>query len=158
MRIGIGFDVHRLESGRELWLGCVHFQEAPRGLSGHSDADVVAHAVCDALLGASGLGDIGDHFPPSDDRWKGFPGRGFLEAVAAMIRDAGWKIANVDCTVMCEAIHLGSRKAEMAAQIAGYLNVDPDVVNVKATTFEGHGAVGRGEVIACEAAALIQRL
>jgi len=154
-RFGIGYDVHALVEGRKLMMGGVHFADAPRGLDGHSDADVVAHAVCDALLGAAAMGDIGEHFPPSDDRWKAFPGGGFLERVAGMLSDAGWRIVNVDCVVMCDAITLGARKKEMAATIAGHLGVDREQVNVKATTFEGHGAVGRGEIIACEAIASI---
>ena len=156
-RFGIGYDVHALVEGRPLIMGCVRFDDAARGLDGHSDADVVAHAVCDALLGAAAMGDIGEHFPPSDDRWKGFPGGGFLERVAAMLRDAGWSIVNVDCVVMCDAITLGSRKTEMAAAMAGHLGLGREQVNVKATTFEGHGAVGRGEIIACEAIAAITR-
>lgn len=154
---GIGFDVHRLVEGRPLMLGCVPFADAPRGLEGHSDADVVVHAVCDALLGAAGLGDIGDHFPPSDERWRDFPGHAFLEAVAAMLKGAGWTVTNVDCTVMSDAVRLGPRKEEMATRMAGYLDVEPDRVNVKATTFEGAGAVGRGEVIACQAIAGVRK-
>jgi 2-C-methyl-D-erythritol 2,4-cyclodiphosphate synthase len=155
MRIGIGYDVHALTAGRKLMLGCVHFSESPVGLSGHSDADVVAHAVCDALLGAAGLGDIGEHFPPSDDKWKDHPGKGFLARVAAMVRERGFEIGNIDCVVMCENIRLGERKAEMATAMATALGIDAGRVNVKATTFEKHGAVGRGEIISAEAIATI---
>ncbi len=154
-RIGVGYDVHALADGREMWLGCVRFEDAPRGLDGHSDADVVAHAVCDALLGAAGLGDIGDHFPPSDAKWKDYPGRGFLTEVASMIRAKGYEIGNIDCVVMSDVLNLGARKREMADAMALHLEIDSDLVNVKATTFEGHGAVGRGEVIACEAIAML---
>ena len=156
-RVGIGYDVHALEKGLSLMLGCVHFADAEAGLRGHSDADVVAHAVCDAILGAVGMGDIGDHFPPDQPRWKDYPGKEFLAAVAGMARDAGYEIGNVDCVVMCDAINLGPRKRTMAGAMAEALAIDADAINVKATTFEGHGAVGRGEVIACEAIALLTR-
>jgi 2-C-methyl-D-erythritol 2,4-cyclodiphosphate synthase len=155
MRIGIGYDVHALVDGRKLMLGCVHFADSSLGLSGHSDADVVAHAVCDALLGAVGLGDIGEHFPPGDDEWKDYPGSGFLANVAGMVRERGFEIGNIDCVVMCQNIMLGDRKKEMAAAMAIALGIDAGQVNVKATTFEKHGAVGRGEIIAAEAIATI---
>ena len=155
VRIGNGTDVHRLVEGRRLMLGCVHFEESRVGLEGHSDADVVAHAVCDALLGAAGMGDIGDHFPPSDSRWKDYPGSGFLEAVAGMLGNAGWRIGNVDCVVMSDAVRLGGHKPEMAAAMAEHLGIAASQVNVGATTAEGHGAVGRGEIIACHAVATI---
>ena len=155
VRIGNGTDVHRLVEGRKLMLGCVHFEGSRLGLEGHSDADVVAHAVCDALLGAAGMGDIGDHFPPSDAQWKDHPGRGFLKTVAGMLAGAGWRVANVDCVVMSDAVRLGERKREMAVAMAKHLGVDASQVNVKATTAEGHGAVGRGEIIACHAVAAI---
>jgi len=155
MRIGNGTDVHRLVEGRKLMLGCVHFDGSPLGLEGHSDADVVAHAVCDALLGAAGMGDIGDHFPPSEAQWKDHPGSGFLETVSGMLGRAGWSIGNVDCVVMSDEVRLGERKAAMAAAMATHLGVDASQVNVGATTAEGHGAVGRGEIIACHAVAII---
>lgn len=154
-RIGIGYDVHRLTPGRELTLGCVRFEDAPAGLEGHSDADVVAHAVCDALLGAAGLGDIGDHFPPTDPRYENFPGGGFLSRTARMLVEAGFEIVNVDCVVMSDAVRLGDRKRAMAVTMAAHLGIDADRVNVGATTLEGTGPVGRGEVIACEAIAAI---
>jgi len=155
-RIGIGYDVHRVEEGRKLMLGCVHFADSDVGLEGHSDADVVAHAICDALLGAAGLGDIGQHFPPSDAKWKDHPGSGFLQAVGHMLRHAGYHIVNIDCTVLADVVRLGERKHEMAVTISSHLAIDPSRVNVKATTCEGRGAVGRGEVIACEAVASLQ--
>ena len=155
VRIGNGSDVHRLVEGRKLMLGCVHFDGSPLGLEGHSDADVVAHAVCDALLGAAGMGDIGDHFPPSDAQWKDHPGGGFLETVSGMLSDAGWCIANVDCVVMSDAVRLAGRKREMAAAMATRLGIEASQVNVGATTAEGRGAVGRGEIIACHAVATI---
>lgn len=155
LRIGNGTDVHRLVEGRRLMLGCVHFEESHVGLEGHSDADVVAHAVCDALLGAAGMGDIGDHFPPSDARWKDYPGAGFLDAVAGMLVNAAWRINNVDCVVMSDAVRIGARKREMAEAMAKHLGIAASQVNVKATTAEGHGAVGRGEIIACHAVVTI---
>jgi len=151
MRIGIGYDVHALAAGRKLMLGCIHFADSALGLSGHSDADVVAHAVCDALLGAVGLGDIGEHFPPGDDKWKDYPGKDFLSRVAVMVRERGFEISNIDCVVMCENVKLGQRKSEMAVAMAAALGIDPGRINVKATTFEKHGAVGRGEIISAQA-------
>lgn len=156
MRVGIGYDVHALAAGEPLWLGCVEFENAEKGLVGHSDADAVAHAVCDALLGAAGMGDIGDHFPPSEEEWKDFPGKDFLSRVATMLSGRGLSIVNIDCVVMSDAVRLGPRKRGMAHAMAAALGIPPERVNVKATTFEGHGAVGRGEVIACEAVALLE--
>jgi len=155
--IGNGFDVHTLKEGRRLMLGCVHFADSPVGLEGHSDADVVAHAVCDALLGAAGLGDIGDHFSDSDPAYKDYPGGSFLSRVAEMIKITGCEIVNIDCVVMCDAVKLGERKEAMAATMAGHLGMDAAQVNVGATTYEGHGPVGRGEMIACQAVAMIER-
>lgn len=157
MRVGNGYDAHRVVAGRELWLGCVHFTGSDVGLEGHSDADVVAHAVCDALLGAAGLGDIGEHFPDADPKFKNYPGAGFLSGVAEMVREAGYKIANIDCVVLCEIVRLGDTKKEMAEAMAGHLGVDVSCVNVKATTNEGRGAVGRREIVACEAVAALER-
>jgi len=154
-RAGIGYDVHAFADGRPLWLGCVHFEDAGRGLAGHSDADVVAHAICDALLGAAGLGDIGDHFPDTDAKWKDAAGATLLSEVAAKVRSDGFEIENIDCVVMSDAVRLGERKKQMEDAMAQALDLNPDRINVKATTFEGHGAVGRGEVIACEAIATL---
>lgn len=157
LRIGIGYDVHTLKAGRPLMLGCVHFEDSRVGLDGHSDADVVAHAVCDALLGAAGLGDIGEHFPPTDPQFKDFPGGSFLGRTAKMLEEKGFEVLNVDCVVMSDAVVLGERKKAMAVTIAGHLGIDGDRVNVGATTHEGTGPVGRGEVIACQAAALVEK-
>lgn len=155
-RIGNGYDSHRVAEGRELWLGCVHFDDAPAGLEGHSDADIVAHAICDALLGAAGLEDIGRHFPDTDDKYAGYPGRKFLEEVADMVYDAGYEISNVDCVVLCESVRIAPRREQMVSAIADALDIDDTQVNVKATTNEGRGAVGRGEIIACYAVASIE--
>jgi 2-C-methyl-D-erythritol 2,4-cyclodiphosphate synthase len=154
-RVGIGWDVHPLIKGRELYLGGVHFENAPKGLEGHSDADVVCHAVCDALLGALALGDIGQHFPDSDAKYKNASGREFLEAVRDMIEQKNYHIENIDCTVMSDAVRLGNKKGAMSATIASHLGIESRCVSIKATTWEGHGAVGRGEVIACQAVALV---
>jgi len=156
IRNGIGYDVHAVGQGRPLMLGCVPFEDAQVSLIGHSDADVVSHAICDALLGAAALGDIGEHFPDTDARWKDAPGRDFLSRVAGLVRGAGYDIVNVDCTVLCDVVRLGARKRDMASAIATHLGVEPNAVSVKATTFEGKGAIGRGEAIACEAIATIE--
>jgi 2-C-methyl-D-erythritol 2,4-cyclodiphosphate synthase len=155
-RVGIGWDVHPLVEGRELYLGGVHFSGARKGLKGHSDADVVCHAICDALLGAAALGDIGVHFPDSDPGYKNTPGVEFLAAVGEMLKKRNYHVVNVDCTVMSDAVRLGDRKSEMAKAMATHLGIDADRVSVKATTWEGHGAVGRGEVIACQAIAMVE--
>lgn len=155
-RTGIGWDVHVLEEGRELVLGCVRFPEEKRGLKAHSDGDVVCHAICDAVLGAAALGDIGEHFPDTDEAYRGYPGARFLERVREKIDDA-FVIVNVDCVIMSDAVRIGARKREMANAIATHLAIDPENVGVKATTWEGHGAVGRGEVIACQAVVTLHR-
>jgi len=154
-RIGIGWDVHPLVEGRELYLGGVRFEGERRGLAGHSDADVVCHAICDALLGALSLGDIGEHFPDTDKRYKNFPGTKFLEIVRGMVDDCGYKIVNIDCVVMSDAVRLAKKKHEMRQTIAVKLGIEADYVSVKATTWEGHGSIGRGEVIAAQAVALV---
>jgi 2-C-methyl-D-erythritol 2,4-cyclodiphosphate synthase len=154
-RNGIGWDVHPLVEGWGLHLGCVHFPDVGKRLVGHSDADVVSHAICDALLGAAALGDIGEFFPDTDPRYKDYPGCEFLKEVRRILHDRGYRIVNVDCTVMSDAVRLGRKKKEMALAIATALELPPGRVSVKATTWEGCGAVGRGEIIACEAIALI---
>jgi 2-C-methyl-D-erythritol 2,4-cyclodiphosphate synthase len=156
-RTGIGYDVHAVAAGRPLMLGCVHFEDAKVGLAGHSDADVVAHAISDAILGAAALGDIGEHFPNTDEQWKDAESKEFLIKVAGMVRELGYEIVNIDCTVLSDVVRLGDRKRDMVAAIAGYLDIAPNCVNVKATTFEGKGAIGRGEAIACEAIATLER-
>jgi 2-C-methyl-D-erythritol 2,4-cyclodiphosphate synthase len=153
VRVGLGFDVHAFsdDAGRALVLGGVTF-DGHRGLEGHSDADVVAHACADALLGAAALGDIGAHFPDTDPAWRDADSIQLLTAVAAMVRDAGWAPGNVDCTVVLEAPKLAPRRAEMEAALAAAVGAD---VSVKAARAEGLGALGRAEGIACWAVAVV---
>ncbi|HET7487660.1 MAG TPA: 2-C-methyl-D-erythritol 4-phosphate cytidylyltransferase [Acidimicrobiales bacterium] len=154
VRVGQGHDVHPFAADRRLVLGGVVF-EGERGLQGHSDADVVAHAVADALLGAAGLGDLGRHFPDSDPAWAGADSIRLLAEVVRRVADAGWRPANADCTVVLERPRLADRRAEMEARLAGVLGAP---VNVKATRPEGLGALGRSEGIACTAAVLLTRV
>jgi 2-C-methyl-D-erythritol 2,4-cyclodiphosphate synthase len=151
-RVGIGFDSHRLVPGRRLVIGGVHIQ-FERGLDGHSDADVLAHAVTDALLGAAGLGDIGEHFPDTDERWRDADSMQLLASVVQSVRDAGFRIVNVDCTVVMEAPKLSPHRQAIREQLAGVLGLDATRVNVKASTGEGMGFVGRGEGVAALAVA-----
>jgi 2-C-methyl-D-erythritol 2,4-cyclodiphosphate synthase len=154
MRIGQGFDVHALAAGRRLVIGGVHIP-FEKGLAGHSDADVLIHALCDALLGAAGLGDIGGHFPDADPRYKDADSRQLLRAVAQKVRDAGFEIGNVDATVIAQAPRLAPHIPAMLANLAEDLRVRIEQVNVKAKTAEKLGAIGRGEGIAAEAIALV---
>jgi 2-C-methyl-D-erythritol 2,4-cyclodiphosphate synthase len=151
-RSGIGWDAHRLELGRPLVLGGVRVPDAERGLVGHSDADVLTHAVIDALLGAAGLGDIGQHFPDSDERWRDADSIELLRAVRAMLPDAP---VNVDATVVCEAPALNPYRSQMQQRLADALDVRAEAVNVKFTTAERMGFVGRGEGIAALAIATL---
>ena len=155
-RIGEGWDVHALVEGRKLILGGV---EVPyhRGLLGHSDADVLLHALTDALLGAAALGDIGRHFPDTDPRWRGADSRTLLRAVAGMLQERGWSISNVDATVIAQAPKLAPHIPGMVAAIRADLGLAADRVNVKAKTSERLGYAGRGEGIAAEAAVLLRR-
>jgi 2-C-methyl-D-erythritol 4-phosphate cytidylyltransferase / 2-C-methyl-D-erythritol 2,4-cyclodiphosphate synthase len=155
-RVGMGYDVHRLVSGEELWLGGVRIAH-DKGLAGHSDADVVLHALVDAILGALGDGDIGTHFPPSDARWKGAPSSLFARHAAELARRSGYAVANVDCTIVCEAPRIGPHREAMRACIADLLGVPPAVVSIKATTTEGLGFAGRAEGIAAQALATLQQ-
>ncbi len=156
MRVGIGHDTHRLEEGRPLILGGVRVEHA-RGLVGHSDADVVLHALTDALLGAAGLGDIGDAFPDTDPTWKGADSRLFLRAALARLNREGWRVVNVDVIVFAQEPKLGPVKNAIRASLAELLGVAPDAVNVKAKTGERVGHLGRGEAMACQVVALIDR-
>ena len=154
IRIGMGFDVHRLVEGEELWLGGIRLDHS-KGLSGHSDADVALHAIVDALLGAVANGDIGSHFPPSDPRWKGASSDRFLEHAAKLVREAGYGVGNVDLTIICEAPKIGPHRDAMRTRIADLLGVDIALVSVKATTTERLGLTGRGEGIAAQAIATV---
>ena len=154
-RTGMGFDVHAFGGDGPVMMGGVAIPHE-RGLVGHSDADVVLHAITDALLGAAGLGDIGDHFPPSDPQWKGAASELFLAHAAALVRDQGAIIDGVDCTVVAEAPRIGPHRLAMRERIAGILGLDPGRVSVKATTTERLGFTGRGEGIAAQAVANIR--
>jgi 2-C-methyl-D-erythritol 2,4-cyclodiphosphate synthase len=154
VRVGIGYDIHRFAAGRELVIGGVPLP-GETGLDGHSDADVLAHAIIDALLGAAGLGDIGTHFPPEDDRWSGVDSMDLLRRTAGLIGDRSLRLANVDATIVAERPRLAEHIPEMKAAIAGALDVGAGLVNIKATTNEGLGPVGRGEGIAAMAVALL---
>jgi 2-C-methyl-D-erythritol 2,4-cyclodiphosphate synthase len=154
MRIGHGFDVHQLAVGRKCIIGGVDIP-FERGLDGHSDADVLLHAICDALLGAAGLGDIGKHFPPSDDKFKGIDSRELLRHVVALLKAKNYLVNNIDATVICEAPKLSPHTAQICANIAADCFVDVSQINVKATTTEKLGFTGRGEGIAAEAVCTI---
>jgi len=156
MRIGQGFDAHALVAGRKLVIGGVDIPHE-KGLAGHSDADVLIHAVCDALLGAAGLGDIGKHFPDSDARFKGIDSRKLLREVARLLKERGLTVANVDATIIAQAPRMAPHIPVMRANLAADLGIAPDAVNVKAKTTEKLGFVGRGEGIAAEAVALLEK-
>lgn len=154
-RIGNGFDVHAFGPGDHVTLGGVRIAHSA-GLEAHSDGDVLLHALCDALLGALALGDIGKHFPPSDARWKDADSRDLLRAVAGMMSERGWRISNVDTTLICEQPRIGPHVERMRASIAQDLDADIDAISIKATTTERLGFTGRGEGIAAQAVVLIQ--
>jgi 2-C-methyl-D-erythritol 2,4-cyclodiphosphate synthase len=157
LRTGIGYDSHRFsDSGRRLVLGGVEVP-AQQGLAGHSDADVVSHSLADALLGAAGLGDIGDHFPDDDPRWAGADSIELLGRVAEMLAGQGWRTVNADVTVLAEGPRLGPLKQTMSERLGGALGIEPALVNVKATTNEGMGFIGRGEGIGVLAVVTIER-
>ncbi len=154
MRVGIGRDSHKLAKGRRLVVGGVEI-ESRVGAVAHSDGDVLLHVVIDAMLGAAGLGDIGDHFPDTDPQYEGADSRGLLKKVAALLGANGLRVGNVDATVLLERPKLGALKGQMRENIATDLGLEPDAVNVKAKSAEGLGAVGRGEAIAAEAVVLV---
>jgi 2-C-methyl-D-erythritol 2,4-cyclodiphosphate synthase len=154
IRIGHGFDVHQLVVGRKCIIGGVDIP-FEKGLDGHSDADVLLHAICDALLGAAALGDIGKHFPPSDNQFKGIDSRELLRHVVALLKVKNYVVNNIDATVICEAPKLSPHTAQMCANIAVDCAVDETQINVKATTTEKLGFTGRGEGIAAEAVCTI---
>jgi 2-C-methyl-D-erythritol 2,4-cyclodiphosphate synthase len=157
-RTGIGYDSHRLEAGRRLVLGGVEVPGAERGLAGHSDADALTHAVIDALLGAAGLGDIGQHFPDDEERWRDSDSLDLLSQVCVFLDDHGYTVRHVDATVICEAPKLGAFRDDMRRTLAGTIGVGARAVNVKFTTNEGMGALGRGEGIAAMAVATLERV
>ena len=157
IRIGHGFDVHRLVEGRKCVIGGVDIP-FERGLLGHSDADVLLHAICDALLGAAALGDIGHHFPDSDARYKGIDSRALLKHVAALLTERGYRVENIDATIIAEAPKMSPHTAQMVRNIADDLGLAGEQVNVKATTTERLGFTGRGEGIAAEAVCLISKV
>ncbi len=156
MRIGLGHDIHRLATGRSLILGGVPI-EYDRGLLGHSDADVLLHALTDALLGAVGLGDIGERFPNTEPRWAGADSALFLSDAISAIRELGWNIANLDCTLFAERPHLTPYKPAIRQRLAELLEIDKNLINVKAKSGEQVGPVGREEAISADAIVLLMR-
>ena len=155
MRIGHGYDVHRLESGRKLIIGGMQIPY-DKGLKGHSDADVLLHAVCDALLGAAALGDIGKHFPDTDIKYKGISSVLLLKKTAGLIKEKGYRVVNIDATVIAQAPKLSPYIEEMCQNIANAVSVKRENVNVKATTEEGLGFTGTGEGISAHAVCIIE--
>jgi 2-C-methyl-D-erythritol 2,4-cyclodiphosphate synthase len=156
IRVGLGYDVHVLEEGRDLFLGGVKLP-ASKGAVGHSDADVLIHAICDALLGAANLRDIGFHFANTDARWKGMDSRYFLKEVTRMLQERGWEIQNVDCTICLEKPKVNPHIEEMKKILAALMNVSEEDVSIKATTSEKLGYVGREEGVNAYAVALISK-
>ena len=157
MRIGTGYDVHAFGEGDHVMLGGVRIAHA-RGVLAHSDGDVLIHALCDALLGALALGDIGKYFPPSDERWRGADSRELLRAVVAMLRERGWRAGNIDSVVVCERPKLAPHIEAMRTLLASDLGIDVSAVGIKATTSEKLGFTGREEGIAAHAVVLLERL
>jgi 2-C-methyl-D-erythritol 2,4-cyclodiphosphate synthase len=157
LRIGHGYDIHRTAEGRPLVLGGVRF-DSPFGLEGHSDADCLTHAVCDAFLGAAGLPDIGNFFPDTDPTWKGADSQVLLRRVVQVLRESGWKPVNIDATVIAEAPRISGRIADMKAALAASTGLPSDCVGLKATTNEKMGDIGRGLAIAAHAVALIEKI
>jgi len=155
-KIGLGYDIHRLVAGRKLVLGGIEIPHT-MGLDGHSDADVLLHAICDAMLGAVAKGDIGEHFPNTDSRFKGVSSLILLQQANKMVHAEGFTVTNVDAVILAEKPNLKGYKAKMKACIAEKLNMDPGCVNIKATTNEGVGAVGRNEAIAAQAVVLVSK-
>jgi 2-C-methyl-D-erythritol 2,4-cyclodiphosphate synthase len=156
-RAGTGYDLHRLVEGRRLVLGGVEIEEADRGLAGHSDADALTHAIIDALLGAAGLGDIGLHFPDTDERYRDASSMSLLTEVCALLEDQGWTIRHADATVICEWPRLSPHRDAMRRSLAEAMGLQPIEVNVKFTTSEGVGIMGRSEAIAVTAIATVER-
>ncbi len=157
LRIGLGVDAHALEPGRQLVLGGVAIEHGS-GLAGHSDGDVIAHALTDALLGAAGLGDIGTLFPPDDERWRGADSLDLLREAYSQVAAAGFRLVNADCILIGEEPRIAPHREEMRARLAAALGTETDRVNVRATTTDRLGFTGRGEGLAAEAVALLERL
>ncbi len=155
IRTGLGFDVHKFADNRDLWLGGVQIPH-DKGLAGHSDADVALHAITDAILGAIGDGDIGTHFPPSDDKWKGAASDRFLAYAAELVANRGGMISHIDLTIICEAPKIGPHREKIRTRIAEILSVSEDRVSTKGTTTEKLGFTGRGEGIAAQAVATVK--
>lgn len=155
-RVGQGYDVHAFQPGDYVTLGGVRVAHT-QGVLAHSDGDVLLHALCDALLGAAALGDIGMHFPDTDPRWRGTDSREFVRHVRTLLKARGYRVVNVDATVLAEAPRLGKHREAMRNNIASDLGIDIDRVNVKATTGESMGFIGRREGLACQAIALLER-
>jgi 2-C-methyl-D-erythritol 2,4-cyclodiphosphate synthase len=154
IRVGMGFDVHQLEGGKDFWLGGIKL-ESKKGAVGHSDADVLIHAICDALLGAANLRDIGFHFSNKDARWKGKDSKFFLEEVTRMLHEKGWKVGNVDCTLVLENPKINPHIPKMKSVLAPLMKISEDDVSIKATTNETMGYIGREEGVNAYAVALI---
>jgi 2-C-methyl-D-erythritol 2,4-cyclodiphosphate synthase len=157
MRVGVGVDAHALVQGVPLVLGGVAFPEEPAGLAGHSDGDVIAHALIDAVLGAAGLGDIGWLFPSGDPQWEGASSLDLLRRAYAEVRQEGWELVNADCVLVGERPRLAPMRDEMRSRLAGALDVGAELVTVRATTTDGLGFTGRGEGLAAHAVALLRR-
>jgi 2-C-methyl-D-erythritol 2,4-cyclodiphosphate synthase len=157
IRVGMGFDVHQLEAGRDFWMGGIKLA-ASKGAVGHSDADVLIHALCDALLGAANLRDIGFHFSNKDPRWSGMDSKFFLKEVTRLLTEKGWQIQNVDCTICLEAPKINPHIPEMKKVLAPLMNVTEEEVSIKATTNETLGYVGREEGVNAYAVALISSI
>ena len=156
LRIGLGVDAHAFSDGVPLVLGGVAI-ESPRGLAGHSDGDVIAHALIDALLGGAGLGDIGSLFPPGEAEWEGASSLDLLRRAAAQVHEAGWELVNADCVLIGEEPRLGPYREQMRKRIAGAFDVDEEWIAVRATTTDRLGFTGRGEGLAAQAVALLSR-
>jgi 2-C-methyl-D-erythritol 2,4-cyclodiphosphate synthase len=156
VRVGLGYDIHRLVEGRKLVLGGVEIPYE-KGLLGHSDSDVLTHAVCDALLGAAAIGDIGTHFPDSDTQWSGVSSLDFLSRVVELLAQEGWGVTNVDSTIMAERPKIGPYREEIRRSLASVLGLSLDTVSIKAKTNEGLDSLGRNEAIAAHVVVLIHR-
>jgi 2-C-methyl-D-erythritol 2,4-cyclodiphosphate synthase len=154
IRVGFGFDVHQMTEGRELWLGGVRLDH-PKGALGHSDADVLLHAISDALLGAAGLGDIGQHFPDTDPQWRGADSSRFVTAVVGMLAARGLVVGNADMTLLAQAPRIGAHREAICMHVAALLGVERDCVNLKATTTEYLGFIGRSEGLGALATVLL---